>query len=126
MLKDSYSIFISWSFVIVAGLNSTFGNMLLKKGSYLEQGGNFPERIFNVWFLSGIIFYMVNVLLFYHSLRVLPVSLAYPVLAGTGFFSLSIGSYFFLSERLSYFQLFGIFVIFLGIIIVCSGTVNEE
>ena len=85
----------SWLLVLIAGLNSTFGNILLKK-SQLKY--SFFQSLFSLEFISGCFFYMINVLLFAYSLKHLEVTKAYPVLSGFAFLTLSFSSYFFLDE----------------------------
>ncbi len=105
----------SWLLVLIAGLNSTFGNILLKK-SQLKY--SFFQSLFSLEFISGCFFYMINVLLFAYSLKHLEVTKAYPVLSGFAFLTLSFSSYFFLDERLNIVNYFGMFLILIGIILI--------
>lgn len=102
----------SWLLVLIAGLNSTFGNILLKK-SQLKY--SFFQSLFSMEFILGCFFYMINVLLFAYSLKHLEVTKAYPVLSGFAFLTLSIFSYILLDERLNIVNYFGMFLILIGI-----------
>ena len=105
----------SWLLVLLAGLNSTLGNILLKK-SQLKY--SFFQSLLSIEFISGCFFYLLNVLLFAFSLKYLEVSKAYPVLSGVAFISLSFVSYFLLDEKLNMINFFGVFLIICGIFLV--------
>lgn len=105
----------SWIFIFLAGLNSTIGNILLKKS---QLKNTFFNSIFSIEFISGCFFYLLNVLLFAYALKYLEVTKAYPVLSGFAFISLSISSYFILDEKLSFINYFGILLVVFGIILI--------
>ena len=109
------NILISWLLVFLASINSTVGNLMLKKSREIEHL-SFVNSLFDLWFLGGLFFYAVNVLFFVKALESLQVSVAYPVLAGLGFLFLSISSSFFLNEKLNSIQIIGIVTILIGII----------
>jgi undecaprenyl phosphate-alpha-L-ara4N flippase subunit ArnE len=112
MTKHDY---FPWFFLFIAAINSTIGNILLKKSQtyYIESG--FLSNLFNIWFVAGVVFYAVSVVFFAKALNNLSVSIAYPILAGLGFLMLSIASNYFLNERLSFLHLIGMFLILSGI-----------
>ena len=101
-----------WFLVILAGLNSTIGNILLKKSQIKYK---FFESLFSIEFILGCFFYLLNVLLFAYSLKHLDVTKAYPVLSGIAFLSLSVLSYYILEEKLSLINYFGMLLILSGI-----------
>ena len=105
----------SWLLILLAGLNSTFGNILLKKS---QTKYSFINSLFSLEFIFGCFFYLLNVLLFAYSLKHLEVTKAYPVLSGFAFFTLSIFSYFILDEKLSFLNYFGMFLILIGITLI--------
>ncbi len=105
----------SWLLILLAGLNSTLGNILLKK-SQLKY--SFINSLFTIEFISGCFFYLLNVLLFAYALKYLEVTKAYPVLSGFAFLSLSVVSYLFLDEKLNMINYFGMFLILFGIFLV--------
>ena len=111
----------AWSLVVLAGINSTIGNILLKKSRELNSGVSFFSSLFDLWFIGGVAFYGLNVLLFAKALDVLPVSTSYPVLAGVGFAFLAVSSNMILKESLSTSQLIGLFSVLLGIILLSKG-----
>lgn len=95
---------LAWLLVFAAGINSCIGNLLLKKARMGGETG-LLAMLLNPYFLGGMCFYGVNVVLFGKALERLPVSSAYPVLAATGFALLIVAAGFVL--RL----LAGVFVI---------------
>ena len=110
-----------WILVLAAGVNSTLGNLLLKKSSMLHANDGYLANIFNYWFMGGMAFYVVNVILFARALAYLPVSAAYPVLAGSGFLLLSLASSWVFYEHLNLTQYAGIVVVLTGILMISLG-----
>lgn len=108
----------AWLFVVAAGLLSTVGNLCLKKASVVSSGMNFIGLIFQPYFIGGMFFYGVNVILFATALQYLAVSKAYPVLAAIGFSTLSILAAVVFREVLSLTNYVGLLVIVVGIFMV--------
>jgi multidrug transporter EmrE-like cation transporter len=111
--------FSAWFYVFIAGINTCIGNLLLKQSRRVAQADSgIFSMIFSPWFIMGALFFGINVILFTKALEKLPVSAAYPVLAGLGFCLLAIFSNLIFNERLSLSQWFGVAFILTGIIIV--------
>lgn len=110
-----YGINSAWLFVGAAGLLSTVGNLCLKKASVAASGMNFFGLIFQPYFMCGMFFYGVNVILFATALKYLDVSKAYPVLAAVGFSTLSIMAAILFRESLSLVNYAGLLLIVIGI-----------
>lgn len=108
---------MAWLLIFLAGLNSTIGNMMLKQ-SRSAPTESFFYSLSDPWFIGGLFFYGTNVVLFAKSLDYLPVSVAYPALAGSGFFLLVVLSKVFFSEAITAYKLIGICAIFVGILII--------
>ena len=104
---------LSWLFVLGASVNSCLGNLLLKKGSTSTEG--IFALVFNPYFIGGMFFYFLNVLLFSMALKTLPVSIAYPVLSVVGFVILAFASSLVFGESLSVTQWLGIIFSIVGI-----------
>ncbi len=112
------SITSAWIFVAVAGLFSTAGNLCLKKASNIAGGGDFISMALQPYFIGGLFFYGLNVILFASALKHLDVSKAYPVLAAIGFSTLSIVAAIVFREQLSITNYVGLLVIIIGITLV--------
>lgn len=108
-----------WFLIFLAGVNSTIGNLMLKKASSKYHGEEFITGFLNLWFMGGLIFYTINVLLFATALKTLPVSAAYPVLAGFGFALLALTGSLLLKENLNLVQYAGVLIVLTGIAIIC-------
>jgi multidrug transporter EmrE-like cation transporter len=106
---------IAWSLVLLAGINSCIGNLLLKKSRLVATDGGLFALLLSPWFLGGLFFYGINVILFAKALERLPVSQAYPVLAGSGFALLVFSAAWIFGERLGPSQWAGMFAVLLGI-----------
>jgi multidrug transporter EmrE-like cation transporter len=108
--------FSSLLLVILAGVNSCIGNILLKMSSVkLVPGASLIERAMSPYFIGGLVFYAVNVVVFAKALDQAPVSVAYPVLAVTGFALLALTSSFLFGERLAISQWIGLAFAVIGI-----------
>ncbi|TVZ38682.1 multidrug transporter EmrE-like cation transporter [Alteromonadaceae bacterium 2753L.S.0a.02] len=112
------SIPSAWLFVAVAGLLSTLGNLCLKKATVTSGDASFLAMIFQPYFIGGMCFYGMNVILFATALKSLDVSKAYPVLAAIGFSTLSITAAIVFRESLSLTNYLGLLVILVGITMV--------
>ena len=107
-----------WLLVLVAGLNSTIGNILLKQSQ--NPNLSFVQSIFTIQFIGGVFFYGLNLLFFAFSLRYLEVSKAYPCLAIISFTSLLFLSMHFLNEPISTTKVIGIILALIGIIFIST------
>jgi multidrug transporter EmrE-like cation transporter len=110
-----------WLLVLAAGVNSMIGNVLLKQSRLTAASPSLLDLLRSPWFLGGLAFYAVNVVLFAKALDRLPVSAAYPVLAASGFALLALVSAVAFGERLSLVQYAGIVVTLIGIALVARG-----
>lgn len=106
----------AWVMILIAAINSTIGNILLKKSQINTIPRDFIGSLFTPNFILGIFFYGINVLLFAKALRILPVSTAYPALSILSFIFLSLFSFFFLGERFTQLQILGLGLILSGLL----------
>ena len=112
------NVFINpWILVLAAGVNTCIGNLLLKQSRRVASDLSLLSMFFSPWFIGGIMFFGMNVILFTKALEKLPVSAAYPVLAGLGFGLLAISSSILFDERLNYNQWVGVAMILAGVIV---------
>ena len=102
-------------FLFLAAVNSTIGNLLLKK-SNISETYNFLGFSINFFLFGGIMFYAFNVILFSLALKYYPVSIAYPILASLGFIFLMISSTLIFQEPITTNKIIGITLIISGII----------
>lgn len=105
---------LAWIFLLVAAVNSTIGNLLLKKSRLVDPAGGFLDMLLQPYFIAGLVFYGINVILFAKSLEVLKVSVAYPILATSGFALLIISAHVVIGEQLTLRQYVGVLVLIAG------------
>lgn len=108
----------SWLLVIAAGVNSCIGNLLLKQSQRTGGTNGLVGLLVSPWFLAGLTFYGVNVILFAKALENLPVSRAYPVLAGVGFALVAGSGSMLFGERFHGPHITGLILILLGIVLI--------
>jgi multidrug transporter EmrE-like cation transporter len=113
----------SWIYLALAGVNSCLGNLLLKY-SRLVAVADVPEwqKLLSPWFAGGILFYVINVVLFAKALDHIPVSIGYPILAASGFALLAVASRLLFGEHFGMSQVAGAFLVVAGIICLAYGT----
>jgi multidrug transporter EmrE-like cation transporter len=114
------SLVMAWVFVLLAAVNSTIGNLMLKHSTTLADKDDFFSLMLQPFFIGGMMFYGVNVILFAKSLEVLKVSIAYPVLAAGGFTLLILASNLFMGEQLNSRQYAGVVVVLVGVFLLAS------
>ena len=105
---------LAWICLFVAAINSTIGNLLLKKSRLVDPGGGFFEMLLQPYFVAGLVFYGINVILFAKSLEVLKVSIAYPILATSGFALLIFSAHVVIGEQLTLRQYVGVLILIVG------------
>lgn len=110
-------------FVLAAGVSSCIGNLALKRSRFdVAPEAEFFATLINPYFVLGLFFYAVNVVLFVKALDGMAVSVAYPVLAGSGFALLALASAWLFAEHLDAGQLIGIALIVSGILLLARPT----
>jgi multidrug transporter EmrE-like cation transporter len=122
-LMNTYNISIvsAWLFIGAASINSCIGNVLLKKSRMVATDAGLYALLFNPWLIGGMFFYGLNVILFAKALDRLPVSAAYPVLAGGGFLLLNIASHWLFGERIGATQWLGGLLVIGGLVLLTRG-----
>jgi multidrug transporter EmrE-like cation transporter len=108
----------AWVLVFIAGINTCIGNLFLKKSRLVATDPSLFSLLFSPWFIGGAFFFGINIIIFTKSLDKIPISVAYPVLAGLGFSLLAITGNLLFGERLAGVQLWGVGLILAGIIMV--------
>jgi multidrug transporter EmrE-like cation transporter len=103
-----------WLLVAGAGLNTCAGNLLLKHSRIAAKPGLWA-MLSSPWFLLGLFFYGLNVILFAKALDKLPVSVAYPTFAGLGFILITLSARVFFGEAVTALKVFGTLLILAGL-----------
>lgn len=109
--------------VLLAGVNSCIGNLALKKSRLVsDSDAGFLLNLMNPYFFLGLFFYAVNVVLFAKALDNAPVSIAYPILAASGFAMLTLSSAWLFNEKVGLMQLCGLALIVGGIALLAQTS----
>lgn len=112
------------NFFVILGsviLNAA-AQLFLKQGAEVLNQRNAFENIFSIVFLnphiiSGLLCYMVSVLLWIYALSKVDVSVAYPMIS-IGFIINVIAAWYLFNEPLDLIKLTGIFFIILGVLLI--------
>lgn len=109
--------------IMLAGLNSCLGNLALKYSRLVAlPNADFFSKMLNGYFMLGLAFYSVNVVMFAKALDSAPVSVAYPILAGSGFAMLAVASSIMYGERLGAQQIAGMVIVLVGITLLARSS----
>ncbi|MDX8516257.1 DMT family transporter [Mesorhizobium captivum] len=108
--------------VLAAGLNSCIGNILLKwSRTSLPTDAGPTDKFLSIGFIGGLLFYGINVVFFAKALDSMEVSVAYPILAGSGFAMLAITSYYIFGEPFHLSKWIGLGLVLAGVILLARG-----
>lgn len=116
---------IGWVFVFTAAMLNGCGSLLLKQSSKVT-GDHFMAQLLSFWFIGGLACYGINVILFAKALKLLPVAIAYPVLAGTSLALISFVASIVFRERLAPVHWAGAVLVFFGIVLLTRPHPNPQ
>lgn len=112
---------LGWTLVLVAAVLNGGGSLLLKQ-SRLRAAELADQSIagllFSPWFIGGLACYGINVILFAKALENLPVSVAYPVLAGASLALISFVAAMLFHEKMAAVHWAGAVFIVIGIVLI--------
>jgi len=122
--------------LIVALVLNAGANLLMKVGmkSVQESGGILRDGLFpaaktvltSATLMTGLICFGVNAAFYMYALqsKALKISIAYPIMVGGGFAVIAVCARFHpaLSERITLGQTVGVLLVFLGILLIATGT----
>lgn len=104
-----------------ANLMMKFGVLRLGNGQArfeLGTNGLWTTLTSNWVLIAGIFCFAINVLFYTYALKRIPISLAYPIMVGSGFAIIAVVAWRYLGESLSAAQWLGVTMILAGIILV--------
>ncbi|TCU31319.1 DMT family transporter [Rhizobium azibense] len=109
--------------VLAAGLNSCIGNILLKwSRTSMPADAGLLDKFLSVGFIGGLAFYGINIILFAKALDSMEVSIAYPILAGSGFAMLAAASYYIFGEPFHLHKWIGLALVLAGVVFLARGS----
>lgn len=113
--------------VLLASLAAAFGNTLLKVGaSHGLEGEEFtmrhlPRTFLKPAIIGGIALYGIQQLLWITALRIMDLSVAYPLMIGLNFSFIMAAAWLYFKEPVSPGRLAGVALIFAGVIAIATG-----
>ena len=99
-------------YILIAALFSATGNLLMKISSF--QVSNFSK----IYFIAGGLSYVLNLFFFKKGLKILPLSIGYPLLATLSILLTTIIAIIFLDESINNFKMIGFIFCMMGIILI--------
>lgn len=119
-------IITGFMLIVAAAILNAGGSLLLRASALHEQAGSLFDVIGFIkshpLLLGGLFLFASNVLIYYAALKLLPVSVAYPLMVGCSFIAVFIGATFWLNEPLGILRILGALVIAVGIVIALSSA----
>ncbi|WP_095205264.1 DMT family transporter [Mesorhizobium carmichaelinearum] len=108
--------------VLLSGVNSSIGSILLKwSRTSLPVDAGFADKFLSAGFIGGAIFYSINVVLYAKALDSVEVSLAYPIVAGSGFAIVTVAACYIFGEPFHLFKWIGLSLVLAGITFLAQG-----
>jgi multidrug transporter EmrE-like cation transporter len=120
---------IGWTLVLVAAVLNGGGSLLLKQSRIRAAelaDHSIGGLLFSPWFLGGLACYGINVILFAKALEKLPVSVAYPVLAGASLALISFVAALLFHEKLATIHWVGAVIICIGIFLITRPNPHHQ
>lgn len=124
----SLSAFIG---VTIAAIVTAIANILIRTGivraggfkpaSIIDVGWSFIRLLLDPVFLIGFILYFVAALVWFRTIALAPLSIAYPLMVSLTFITVTIGSIIFWNEPLTFQKLVGLLVIMAGIVLTSTS-----
>ncbi len=109
---------IGWGLVLIASVLNGSGSLLLKQSRLKATDDGLMGLLLNPWFIGGLACYGINVIFFAKALEKLPVSVAYPVLAGASLALITMVAAMVFHERMAPVHWGGAVFILIGIILI--------
>lgn len=107
--------------ILSFGMNA-MANILLKIGStkgVIYQGIGLFEILKQNWILiSGLTLFAMSAVTYFLTLKVLPVTVAYPTMVILSFLTVNTIAYFYLHEKINAIQMIGYFCMIFGLVLV--------
>jgi small multidrug resistance pump len=105
---------IAWLALLCAILCNAAGNVFIKQSSLTTELQPSLSYL-NPWFILGVAFFGINVLLYSWALRAIPLVVAYPILVGVSVSLVAIIAVFFFKERFGVVHAAGTALVMLGV-----------
>ena len=115
---------LAYLLLIMAIINNSAGNVLIKLSSSAVESGKGFNLYISPIFILGVGFFGLNILFYAKSLRFIPLSSAYPILAGGSFVLTTLAGHIIYGEIASIAKVMGILLITVGIMLLLNSSSN--
>lgn len=116
---------MTYLFLFGALILNSSANILLKLGARPEPVGNISlTTLVSQYGLAilGVTLFALNIVLYFLSLRALPLSVAYPVMVIGGFLIVNTFAFFILKEHIGTLQIIGYVLMIAGMLVVVTTS----
>ena len=107
------------AYLAIALIFNAGANILLKIAA-MGRSESIRDLITNPYAVAGVFIFASNVYFYIQALRVLPISLVYPVMTAASFIIINAYGFFMLKEPLTYINIIGYILIIGGILLVTN------
>lgn len=110
-------------------ITATVAQIFLKKGisdlgsldfSFSNFFALIPRILQNIWLVAGIILFGLSLVVYLFALSKIRLSIAYPIFVSAVLILITLASWFFLKESISWLQISGIIFILFGIFLLAT------
>lgn len=102
-------------YLVLAVIFNTIANVFIKYAA--DRGGHMCNMYFSWYFILGITFFGLNLLLYTKALSYLPLHVGYPFLVGLSAFGITASSFFIFGAAFEYKDILGVILLIIGICI---------
>ena len=100
---------IYWLSLFLALFLNAFSNIAVKLGAIKSS---------KLFIFAGLVGFGIQFLFYAFALKKINLSIAYPIMVGSGFVIISLFSYFYLKEHMNLYDFIGMFLIFVGVLLI--------
>ncbi len=100
---------IYWIALFIALFLNAFSNILTKLSAIKSS---------KTFLILGLLGFGIQFLFYAFALKKINLSIAYPIMVGSGFLIISLYSFFYLKEHINIYDIIGIILIFIGVLLV--------
>jgi multidrug transporter EmrE-like cation transporter len=111
---------MNYTYFLIAIVFNAVANILLKIAAIGNEGTSVRALIMNPYAVLGVVIFASNVYFYIQALRVLPISLVYPIMTAVGFTIINAYGIFVLKESVSAMVIVGYVTIILGVFFVTA------
>jgi multidrug transporter EmrE-like cation transporter len=113
---------MNYHLLTIALVLNSFANIFLKIAAIGDKGTSLRALISNPYAIIGVAIFASNVYFYIQALRVMPISIVYPIMTAASFIIINTYGFMILKEPFKVADLFGYFLILTGIILITNAN----